>query len=74
MRQPQDLRRDDDQLQKIRDAIDQEIILCKESFSDPDSRAFRRRRASMQSSQALRDRLRRIDGKDYGAYQSLKGE
>ena len=32
---------DDDQLQKIWGAIDQEIILCKENFSDPESRAFR---------------------------------
>ena len=28
----------------------------------------------MQSSQVLRGRLRNIDGRDYGAYQSLKGE
>jgi predicted ABC-class ATPase len=28
----------------------------------------------MQSSQALHDKLRNIDGRDYGAYQSLKGE
>jgi predicted ABC-class ATPase len=30
--------------------------------------------AAMQSSQVLRDKLQNIDSKDYGAYQSLKGE
>jgi len=29
------------QLQKIWDAIDHELTLCKESFSDPEARAFR---------------------------------
>ena len=32
---------DDKQLQKIWNAIDQELILCKESFSDPKASVFR---------------------------------
>lgn len=32
---------DDKQLQKIWNAIDQELILCKESFSDPEASVFR---------------------------------
>ena len=32
---------DNKQLQKIWDAIDQELKLCKESFSDPEARIFK---------------------------------
>ena len=32
---------DEKQLQKIWNAIDQELTLCKESFSDPEARTFR---------------------------------
>jgi glucan phosphorylase len=32
---------DDEQLQKIWDAIDRELTLCKESFHNPEGRAFR---------------------------------
>jgi len=32
---------DDEQLQKIWDAIDHELTLCKESYSDPEVRVFR---------------------------------
>jgi glucan phosphorylase len=32
---------DDGQIQKIWDAIENEITLCKESFSDPEARTFR---------------------------------
>jgi hypothetical protein len=31
----------DEQLQKIWDAIEHELTLCKDSFSDPEGRAFR---------------------------------
>ena len=31
----------DDQLKKIWNAIDRELTSCKQSFSDPESRAFR---------------------------------
>lgn len=31
----------DEQLQKIWDALDHELTLCKESFSNPEGRAFR---------------------------------
>jgi len=32
---------DDEQLQKIWDAIDRELTLCKESFHNPEGRTFR---------------------------------